>query len=97
MAALALPCDVMNLIIRKLDIDTRRALNIYTRLKVPDELRRKLDGYIEKRMDNCVIFKVKRECYFMVLKELSSYYFFDTYDDLYNKYDLQTGETINIF
>jgi hypothetical protein len=36
------PEDILNTIISKLDIDTRRSLGIYTRLKIPDELKVKI-------------------------------------------------------
>lgn len=37
-----LPREIQNMIIRKLDIDTRRSLGIYTKLKVPPFLEEKL-------------------------------------------------------
>jgi hypothetical protein len=42
-----LPLDVQKRIIRHLDIDTRRALNIYTRLKIPIKL--------QESISNCMI------------------------------------------
>lgn len=36
------PRDVHNRIVSKLDIDTRRSLDIYVKLKVPQELQRKI-------------------------------------------------------
>lgn len=42
-----LPRDIQKIIIRYLDIDTRRALNIYTKLKVP--------LYIQESISNCMI------------------------------------------
>lgn len=37
-----LPRDVHNTVVSKLDIDTRRSLNIYVKLKVPQELERQI-------------------------------------------------------
>lgn len=43
-----IPADIQNIIVRKLDIDTRRAIGCYTRLNVPNSLQEKL-GVLHKK------------------------------------------------
>jgi hypothetical protein len=38
-----LPRDIQLNVIRKMDIDTRRALNIYTKLNIPDNIKKLLN------------------------------------------------------
>lgn len=91
------PRDVEKIIIRKLDIDTRRALNIYTRLKVPDQIRAKLDYVIRSKINGLTIVKYKKGCYFIVLHKYMIYCFYDTEDDIYEEYYLHTGTVKAIF
>lgn len=44
-----LPRDVVLMILRKLDIDSRRVLGVYTRLRVPDALRTALGACMRRR------------------------------------------------
>ena len=39
-----IPLDVQKIIIRHLDIDTRRSLNIYTTLKIPEQLKQSISN-----------------------------------------------------
>ncbi len=52
------PRDINNLIVKKLDIETRISLKIYTKLKIPESLQQKISncfGKIEKKGDYVVV------------------------------------------
>lgn len=44
----SLPCDVVKAVVRRLDIDARRALGIYTRLRVPPALAADLSAALRR-------------------------------------------------
>lgn len=51
----ALPRDIQKLIIRKMDIDSRRVIGIYRKMTIPREITEKLNNHI-KSLRNSVVF-----------------------------------------
>lgn len=92
-----LPHDMIKAVVRKLDIDTRRSLGIYTRLQVPVQLRKKLEGWVQGRLRRCKVFKFESGSYMIVLRRELSYCWYDIEDDGYVEYDIQSGDVTSVY
>lgn len=97
MTSQELPRDMIKAVVRKLDIDTRRALGIYTRLQVLADVRKKLDAYVLGRRRRCLVFSFESGCYFMVLRRTLCYCWYDIEDDGYVEYDIQSGDVTSVY
>lgn len=75
-----LPREILNKIISFLDIDTRRSLGIYTKLKIPENIKNKLES-LEKHEDITIN---------------NNRYYYMSYITLNKKYRILRSEYINV-
>lgn len=93
------PRDLNHLIVSKLDIDTRRTLGIYTKLKCPSDLEQKISKTLNKvhsQYDHfCVELGPKRDPYMHMYTLIR---FFDSSGMWDNRVDyVSTGETTKVY
>ena len=89
-----IPRDVRNIIVRKMDIDTRRGLGIFTKLACPTDLISKLNEVL-------IRLKVTEKSTYVTLGEgkreidMGNNKTYRYIYKLYNKFDRTSGELIN--
>ena len=87
------PRDIRNIIISKMDIDTRRALGIYTKLKCPKELTVKLtDMFVKhKNTPNFAIVSLGKRPLKLNNNEVTDVYIYR----LHRQFETTTGNLVH--
>lgn len=92
-----LPRDVVKKIIRKLDIDDRRKMDIYKKIHIPNALKVKLDRVNYLKSNKMVTFELIGGGYIFIQNQKAKYNYFDVEDNTYTEYDLISGDVISCY
>lgn len=92
-----LPRDIVKTIVRKMDIDDRRKMDIYTKIEIPGDLKQKLDRVNHLKKSKMVTLELRWGGYIFIQNKKGKYNYFDAEDNTYTEYDLISGDVISCY
>lgn len=92
-----LPRDIVKKIVRKMDIEDRRKMDIYAKIQIPIALKQKLDRVNHLKKSKMVTLELRWGGYIFIHNKKGQYNCFDAEDNTYTEYDLISGDVISCY